>query len=142
LPTPSAYYEKTGPRAEHHQRGDDLRRALVAGRIEHPGHVVVQETAGTGGPAGPLARPVLEEGERARQARRDDQHQPPGRGDLEPDQPRPSPGDKAAEHPEGQKREVRGHGGMLDGGKEHRFTVRRGATGAGTVAPRRAVTGY
>lgn len=42
--------------------GDDLGRALVAVRVEEPGHVAVQEAAGVRGQAGPLPGAVLDPG--------------------------------------------------------------------------------
>jgi hypothetical protein len=125
---PSPHYEKTGPRAEHHQGGDDLGRPLVAVRIEDAGHVVVEETAGPRRPPGALAGPVLDPGQRARQARGHDEHQPGGRDDLDPQQPGPPPRGEAAENAQRQKPEMGGDGDERDGFEEHGFTVRVGVS--------------
>jgi hypothetical protein len=95
----------------------------VPDRVEDARHVVVQETADVGGQAGPGAGPVLHPGERAGQAGGHHEDQPGGRGDLQPDQPRPAPRGEAAEQAQGQEREVQCHGGSGDGFEEHSFTV-------------------
>jgi hypothetical protein len=97
-------------------------------RIEDTSDVVVEEAAGQRRPPGPLAGAVLDPGQRARQARRDDQHQP-GRGDhLHPEQPGPPPRGEAAENAERQKPEVGGYCGERDGFEEHAYTVRAGVS--------------
>ncbi|GIF18480.1 hypothetical protein Ate02nite_12100 [Paractinoplanes tereljensis] len=83
--------------------------------VEHARHVVVEETADMRRAAGPLPGLILDPGERAGQAGRHHQHEPRGRGDLKPDQPRPPPRDEAAEYAQGQKREMRDHCGVRDG---------------------------
>jgi hypothetical protein len=111
----------------------------VAGRVKDARHVVVEKPAGLRRHPGAGAGPVLQPGERAGQVRGDDQDQPGRGGDLRPEQPGPAPRGKAAEHAEGQKREVRGDHGVRDGFEEHDFTVRRGATSGrvGDTAPHR-----
>jgi hypothetical protein len=88
-------------------------------RIEDAGHVVVEEAAGPRGQPGPLASPVLDPGQRAGQARRDHEHQPPGGHDLHPDEARPPPRGEAAENAERQKPEMGGDRGERDGFEEH-----------------------
>jgi hypothetical protein len=95
----------------------------VAVRIEDAGDVVVEETAGQRRQPGPPAGAVLDPGERARQARRNHQHQP-GHGDHLPRQHlRPPPRCEAAEDAERQEPEVGGDRGVRDGFEEHTSTV-------------------
>jgi hypothetical protein len=87
----------------------------VAVRIKDAGHVVVEKSAGPRGQAGAFPGPVLDPGQRAGQARRDDEDQPGRRGDLEPEHPPPPPRDEAAEDAERQKPEMGDDSGIRDG---------------------------
>jgi hypothetical protein len=56
---------------------------------------------------GAFPEPVLDPGQRAAQVHRDDQAKPAGTGEVQPDGPRPPPGQEPAEDRVRQEREVR-----------------------------------